>query len=166
MIIISPVLLNLIKKIIMNKIAFLFAGLLLLAAMPEITNAQAISSMNEISFSTFIPCANDGLGEAAVGTLVMHNLIVTDKRGITKKTHSQPAGGSLVGLVTGTVYHPTGVTQSVTNLNSAYTDTYINRYHMVGEGGIQYFVRVTYHLTVNANGEIVVLLDKVNTTCK
>lgn len=149
----------------MKKIAFLFAGLLLLAAMPEVTNAQAVSTMDEVSFTTYIPCANDGAGEVAVGTLVMHNLFVYNKDGSLKKSHFQPAGGELVGQVTGIVYHPTGVTQSIGVEDPAYAQTYINRYHMVG-GGINYFVKVTYHYTINANGELTAVVDKSETICK
>lgn len=150
----------------MKKILVLFAALMLIAFMPEVSHAQATSEMNDLGWSTYIPCANDGMGEWAVGTLRLHTVIVFNKDSTIKKIHDQPAGGELVGLETGTVYQPTGVTQRIWNDNSAVNYTYVNVYHMVGQRGIQYRVKVLYHYTINANGELTAEIDKSESVCK
>jgi hypothetical protein len=131
-------------------------------------NAQSTSFKEEVSWMAFVPCANDGMGEWVTGTVVLHTVVHSNKRGMVTKVHTQPQVTNLVGAVTGMVYKGNGVTQTMYDSNlgdNAFTQTYINRYHIVGQG-IQYHVKVTEHLTINANGELTVQVDNISTECK
>jgi hypothetical protein len=46
------------------------------------------------------------------------------------------------------------------------TDTFTSMFNLVSQGGTGNFVlRETFHVTVNAGGEVTVLFDKVSTAC-
>ena len=81
--------------------------------------------------------------------------------------HFQPQG------VTGTsssgiTYHATGLTRetTVTVPSGGFTDTFVNRFHIVGTGGgPTYYVKETAHITVSATGEIRVDIDNFSEEC-
>ena len=141
---------------------FMFSGLI------NQSNAQSVSSTEEIPFFVLVPCANGGAGELVGGTIILHTVIHTDKDGNVTKTHFQPQTSSLVGLTTGMAYKATGVTQFMfdSNLdNGATTFTFINRFHIVGKG-VQFYAKDTFHTTVNANGETTTTVDNFSVECK
>ena len=81
--------------------------------------------------------------------------------------HFQPQG------VTGTsssgvTYHATGLTRetTVTVPSGGFTDTFVNRFHIVGTGGAPtFYVKETLHLTVSATGEITASVDNFSEEC-
>lgn len=81
--------------------------------------------------------------------------------------HFQPQG------VTGTsssgvTYHATGLTRetTVTVPSGGLTDTFVNRFHIVGTGGAPtYYVKETVHLTVSPTGEITASVDNFSEEC-
>jgi len=81
--------------------------------------------------------------------------------------HFQPQG------VTGTsssgvTYHATGLTREtiVTVPSGGLTDTFVNRFHIVGTGGAPtFYVKETLHLTVSATGEITASVDNFSEEC-
>jgi hypothetical protein len=81
--------------------------------------------------------------------------------------HFQPQG------VTGTsssgvAYHGTGLTRETTVLvpSGGLTDTFINRFHIVGTTGAPtYYVKETVHLTVSPTGEILASVDNASEEC-
>ena len=81
--------------------------------------------------------------------------------------HFQPQG------VTGTsssgvVYHATGLTRETTVQvpSGGLTDTFINRFHIVGTGGAPtFYVKDTVHLTVSPTGEIRASVDNASEEC-
>jgi len=91
-------------------------------------NAQTVSTKEvDIPWSVFIPCSGE-FGELAVGTLNLHTINHFNKDGVLTKWHAQPQGGELIGLETGTVFHPSGVTQAMSKAyseNGAMVYTYI-----------------------------------------
>lgn len=121
-------------------------------------NAQS-TSVKEIDtpLAVFIPCA----GELAVGIITLHVVLTYNKKGNLIKEHFQPMGGELVGEITGTVYHPTGVTQT----KGFEPYSYINLFHMVGPG-IQFFVRQVFHYVILPDGDVKVVVDKYEVICK
>jgi hypothetical protein len=130
-------------------------------------NAQTISTkyVSNIPRIVVIPC----VPERALGTFTMHTVIHFNKDGFVTKRHSQPMGGVLIGQVTGTVYRATGVAQTIVqdiNSNGAWTTTYLNIYHIVGQGGIQLRVHVLRHETINANGEVTAEIDNTTSVCE
>jgi hypothetical protein len=81
--------------------------------------------------------------------------------------HFQPQG------VTGTsssgvTYHATGLTREtiVTVPSGGLTDTFVNRFHIVGTGGAPtFYVKETLHLTVSATGQITASFDNFSEEC-
>jgi hypothetical protein len=129
--------------------------------------AQATTTIQkDISFSdTF-----DNCGETI--TLSGHLIgIFTEQAlpggGFLVTFHFQPQG------VTGTsssgvVYHGTGLTRETTVQvpSGGLTDTFINRFHIVGTGGaLTYYVKETLHLTVSPTGQILVSFDNFSEEC-
>lgn len=145
----------------MKTIKLLTLGLLFCALIvPNVSNSQTVSSSEEIEFSVWIPCAGEE-GEMAIGTITLHHLLGKNF------WQANPQGGELIGQVTGTVYHPTGLTRQ-TNIildeDGCLVYTYVNVYHMVG-GGIQFMVKEVGHARL-IEGEIVSEVDQFETWCK
>lgn len=153
----------------MKKFMFVFSLLLVFSIVAvNQADAQSVSSKAEMAWGVDVPCANDGAGEWVSGTLVLHTVIHSNKRGIVTKVHYQPQSSSLTGQITGMVFKANGVTQTMySNLlgGGAYTYTFINRYHIVGNG-IQFYVKQTVHYTVNANGILTADVDNFSVECK
>ncbi|MCO6488346.1 MAG: hypothetical protein J5I98_08015 [Phaeodactylibacter sp.] len=81
--------------------------------------------------------------------------------------HFQPQGGSMYGETAGTRFRATGLTAfHWDNPNGAYTETVVNRYHFVGQGGIQFRIFGTAPFTVNANGEVTADFENLVDECK
>ena len=120
----------------------------------------------------FIPCANGGAGENVELTGTFHILIHTtvNANNFTTKYHFQPQGISGIGQTTGIKYQGSGVTQEEIKgslKNGKFIDTYINNFHVVGQGsGNNYLVHTNTHITVNANGETTASVDNLMSDCK
>jgi hypothetical protein len=153
----------------MKTLKFLAILGILLGFTTGAVNAQTESTkIVDMTWSVFIPCSGE-FGELAVGTLNLHSTLHFNKDGVLTKSHNQPQGGELIGEITGTVFNPTGVTQSMMDVfteNGATTYTYINNFHMVGTGGVQLRIKVRYHVTINANGDVTAEVDNSSTVCK
>jgi hypothetical protein len=147
------------KKLVL--LVCLAAGLLLPAA-----TAQAATTTEKIPFeSTFDAC-----GETITlsGTLIA---ILTDQPlpggGFLVTFHFQPQG--LTGTSSsGVVYHATGLTRDTTVQvpSGGFTDTFINRFHIVATaGGPTFYVKETVHVTVSPTGEIRAAVDFASEQC-
>ena len=120
-------------------------------------NAQTQSNNIPFSVLMWIPCANDGAGELVEGEFEVHVAWHYDKDGNLLRFNANPQCGTAIGLTTGTAFRVVGTTQGLTDINpttGAFTDTYVNRFRVVGQGGINFIVKQTTHLTINANDEI------------
>ncbi|MFZ5431174.1 MAG: hypothetical protein ACOZDD_13140 [Bacteroidota bacterium] len=145
----------------MKMIKILMVGLILCALLaPLESNAQATSTMEEVAWSAYIPCANDGYGEVAYGTLKLH--VVIGKNLV----QFQAAGGELIGEITGDVYRPTGKTSYVQTSfeNGTPVYTFVNIYHMVGPG-VQYMVKEVFHY-IFKDGMWQLIVENSEVTCK
>jgi hypothetical protein len=81
--------------------------------------------------------------------------------------HVQPAGVSGTGQTTGDRYRGTGVTQQQFNTVGASTQTLLNNFRIIGEGPRNnLLVHHTFHVTVNANGEVTATVDNFNLECQ
>lgn len=131
-------------------------------------SAQSVSSRDMVqSISNFIPCANGGAGEMVSGDLLTHAIIHTNKDGIVTKMQFHPQGGVLIGQTTGTRFQANGLTNFIMdNPAGTFTDTFVNRYHLVGMGGVQFKVFETIHVTVNANGDVTADVNNFTFECK
>jgi hypothetical protein len=81
--------------------------------------------------------------------------------------HFQPQGVSGTSS-SGATYHATGLTRGTTVLvpSGGLSDTFINRFHIVGTGGAPtYYVRETVHLTMTPSGEITASVSNFSLEC-
>ena len=117
----------------------------------------------------FVDCANGGAGELVLldGDLHVLTHITANKNGFHIKSHFQPQGISGTGQTTGDKYQATGVTQDQFNLGPGETYTAINNFRSIGQGpGTNFLVHSTFHYTINANGELTVVVDNFRAECK
>jgi hypothetical protein len=81
--------------------------------------------------------------------------------------HFQPQGVSGTNS-SGIPYHATGLTRETTVFvpSGGFTDTYINRFHIVGtRGAPTYYVKETAHITVTPSGDVTVSFDNFSLEC-
>ncbi len=117
--------------------------------------AQSVQLDLQQNICEFVECANDGAGENVKGDIGVHGVLHFNADGEITKAHFNPQGGSMYGEISGTRFQATGVTtESIPGSNGAQTGTFVNRFHFVSQGGIQFIVYCTGHFTVNANGEV------------
>jgi hypothetical protein len=131
------------------------------------TNDQELTDL-----FVFIPCANGGAGEDVHLTGYLHIVtsLTINGNNVRGKVHYQPQGIKGVGDVTGDKYNATGVTQDEFKgslVNGQYEETSVNNFRIIGQGnGNNYLVHEVFHVTVNANGVVRVLFDKLRVDCK
>ena len=77
------------------------AGILctLVVIQPQSASAQTISTLNDVTFAVFVPCADDGAGEVVVVSSTLH-LVVKD--GVV--VHGNQTNAKGMGLTTGHTY--------------------------------------------------------------
>jgi hypothetical protein len=159
---------------------YLFALLVALPVLwsPTPASAQAITNTTNLSVPinilVFVPCANGGTGEFVQLSGDLHILFHTtigDSGHVEIKAHFQPQGVSGVGLTTGDKYQATGVTQQTTTFDSVdgfpFETTFVNNFRIIGQGlGNNFLVHQTFHVTVNANGEVTAFVTNTSVECK
>ena len=87
--------------------------------------------------------------------------------GLLVTFHFQPQGVAGVSS-SGVAYHATGLTRETLVIvpSGGLTDTFVNRFHIVGTGGAPtFYVKETLHLTVSATGEITASVDNFSEEC-
>jgi hypothetical protein len=135
----------------------------------SLVTAQTVKVPISQDISEWVQCANDGLSETVSGTIDVDLLFHYDKDGNQTKLIAHPHAGILIGQTTGTIFRATGVTLFLVDNNpdkGAFTDTFINRYHFVGQGGIRFWVFDTIHTTTNANGIPTATVEFIDASCK
>jgi hypothetical protein len=165
------------RKEIDRLTILLFATLAigLLTAAPVRAQAQTFTDnvKEPIALAVFVECANGGAGELVelTGTLhVLFHVTVDAQGGVHVKSHFQPQGIRGVGSTTGDKYQATGVTQDHFNAGSdglPVTFTFINNFRIIGKGpGNNFLVHETFHVTINANGQVTAEVDNFRAECK
>ena len=125
-----------------------------------------------VNILVFIPCADGGAGEFEELTGNLHVLFHTTINGnrFNVKSHFQPQGISGIGQSTGDKYQGTGVTQERFGgsfVNGQFSATFINNFRIIGQGpGNNFLIHETFHITVNANGEVTAFVDNFRVDCK
>ena len=157
----------------MKKLLLLLAA----GAVSCIVAAPVGSGADGFTFSTSfpidtvvnVPCANGGAGEDVHITGTIHDLFhitVDAAGGLHVKTHDNPQDVTGVGLTTGASYQGTGVTQQEFDVTAGEQDTFVDNFRIVGQGpGNNFLVHETFHLTVNANGDVTVVFDNLSVDC-
>ena len=85
------------------------------------------------------------------------------------KSHFQPQGVKGTGLLTGTKYEATGVTQDEFNYNGPlpYTESFINNFRLIGRGpDNNLLIHENFHITINANGDVTAIHDNFSVECR
>jgi hypothetical protein len=157
------------KKISCLIILVMLPLLIVLAGAVSITNNYEIP----YSRSVWIPCALDGSGEwiYLTGRLhILEHITMDNNGGYHGIIHFQPKDFKGTGLTSGDKYQGTGVTQDFMNIAGntlPYVYTYVNNFKMIGQGrGNNYLVHETWHITINANGELTAYVDNFSVECK
>jgi hypothetical protein len=165
----------------MRKAALcLFALLVTLPILrpPAPVSAQAVTETTSLSIPldqvAFVPCANGGAGEFVQlsGELhVLFHVSISDSGQLTIKEHFQPQGATGVGLTTGDTYQATGVTQGITTVDTVdgfpFETTFVNNFRIIGHGlDNNLLVHTTFHVTVNANGEVTAEVVNTSVECR
>jgi hypothetical protein len=130
-------------------------------------SAQAATTIEKrIPFEATI----DGCGETITlsGTLIG---IFTEQPlgngGFLLTFHFQPQGVAGTSS-SGIPYHATGLTRETTVVvpSGGFTDTYINRFHIVGtQGAPTYYVKETFHITITPDGQVSAFVDNFSIQC-
>lgn len=124
----------------------------------------------DLNMLVFVPCAAAGAGEYVQLSGSIHILFVTtidSKGGFHSTYHFQPQGVSGTGLTTGAKYQATGVTQGTFNGKVGVSESFVNNFRIIGQGGAgKFLVHENIHVTVNANGEVTAFVDNFKVTCK
>jgi hypothetical protein len=143
-----------------------------LTALPAAAQAITFRDNVRVPFETivFVPCAAGGAGEEVFLSGSIHLLFVTTidaGGGFHSKFHFQPQGVSGFGLITGDKYQGTGVTQGHFNGKVGVQDTFVNNFRIIGQGpGNNFMIHETFHVTINANGEVTAFVDNFRVTCR
>jgi len=138
------------------------------AARAEVTTNTQVP----IVFSVLIPCANGGAGEIVDFSGNLHAIVSFTINGnnVSGKTQFQPQGLKGIGQITGDQYNAVGVTQDTFKgsiQNGQYTETYVNNFRLIGPGpGNNIQIHENAHVTINANGDVSVLIDNFGAVCK
>jgi len=164
------------RKTIISSSSLIAMAMALGLAAPMRVQAQATPStdvfrLDLTGFVVFDPCANGGVGEDVMffGELLVVVHTTTTPRG-QSVVHSTSAAPHLigVGLDTGALYLPVGVTESTEVLTNGATQfTFIDRSLLIGVGQTEDVIfESTIHFTVNANGELTAEVEDVEVICR
>lgn len=123
-----------------------------------------------IDIIEFVQCAEEGVGEEVRLYGKIHELfhITSDNAGgVHVKIHSNFQGVSGIGLTSGDKYHGTGVTQEGFNIKSGSEFTFVETFHIIGQGaGNNLVIHDKTHFTVNSDGEVTTFHDNFTFECK
>ena len=173
-------------KSVMKKLALILVASLLLAQLLVALPSQAATPFRSplvpafsymvnlkmpLDMTFFVPCALGGQGEDVHLSGDLHTVIhVTRDAHDTYhiEQHYQPQGISGVGMTSGAQYQATGITRSSENVvGMPYNYTLVNNFRIIGQGaGNNFLLHETFHITVNANGELTAVADNYSVDCK
>lgn len=135
--------------------------------------AETITSSTNvpIDLAVFVPCAAGGAGEYVYlsGSLhILSHVTLDPTGGYHFESHFSPQGVSGYGETSGDKYQATGVTRDGGSfMGFPYEYTYVNNFRIIGQGaGNNYLVHETFHITLNANGELTAEVDNFRVECK
>jgi hypothetical protein len=145
---------------------------LAVGAVGPVAAAVTTNTIVPISYTSFVPCANEGAGEyvALAGNLHVKISTTVDGSGGLHLTESyNPQGVTGTGVTTGAKYQASGDTHPVSNLDAdgGYGNKFEDIFRIVGPGpGNNLFVHENFHLKVDADGNVTLFKDTFSVTCK
>ena len=130
--------------------------------------AQAGTTVERQTFDETFPLCNGDPIHLSGPLLAVMSETATPSGGEVLAFHFQPQGVTGVDLVTGTVFHATGLTRDliVNSPSGGSTETFVNRFHIQATGGAQsYIITELFHVTVTPAGTVTVFFDNFASTC-
>lgn len=134
-------------------------------------SAQTVSIVIPLTFSQFIPCANQGNGETVDFSGSLHAVISSTVNGNNVHVNQlfNPQGAKGIGETTGDVWEATGdtrqdMTASVTSF--PFETTFVNNFRLINGSAGSFIAHETFHVTVNADGTTTAFHDSLSMTCK
>jgi hypothetical protein len=131
-------------------------------------SAQAATTVQKITFDTTFPLCNGDLIHVTGPLLAVMTETATPSGGELISFQFNPQGVTGVDLVTGTVFHATGLTRDlvVNSPRGGSTETFVNQFHIQSTGGAQsYIITELFHVTVTPDGTTTVFFDNFASTC-
>jgi hypothetical protein len=140
-------------------------GLVVGLALPVAT-AQATTTVEKFPFNvTLTECGETiTLSGTLLGVVTVQDL---GDDGLLLTFHAQPQGVSGTSS-SGVPYHATGLTRATTVFvpSGGLTETFVNRFHIVGTmGAPTFYVKTTFHITVTPSGDVAVEFEKFSEEC-
>ena len=135
------------------------------------SNSFSSSVVIPINLGVFVPCAVGGAGEVVLLSGNLHSLYhFTDDGagGFHVMSENNPQGVSGTGTISGDKYQATGVTLQHFNTSGLpFNQTYVNNFRIIGEGpDNNYLVHQTFHVTVNAKGQLTASVNNFSIECR
>jgi hypothetical protein len=140
---------------------------------PSFAKAEATTSSMVVPLDqlAFVPCAADGAGELVMLSGSLHVLSHVTENGnrFRAVSHFNPQKVTGTGMTTGTVYQGTGVSRETFSgsfTNGQYTETFIDNFRLIAKAGAESLkIHETFHVTVNANGEVTAVVEQYSADC-
>ena len=131
-------------------------------------NTFTTNFRTELSMTRFVPCAAKGAGEDVQFSGPLNIVFVTtldNKGGFSTKYELEPKAVRGTGLSTGTKYHGIGVSHGDSHGTIGVTSSFEDSFKVSGQGG-SFLVRVDARFNVTPTGEVILVLNDFNITCK
>jgi hypothetical protein len=152
--------------------AVLLVTLLVAVGLPAAASAEATTTTTSFTrpFTRLLtyPCLAEPVLLEGTLHVVLHTTVDANGEVLTTR-HFQPMGITGVGQVTGTIYHATGVTETI-RVGSGPPPTqftFVNNFRIVGEAdGPNYLVHEVVHFTIDANGELRADFEQGSIECR
>jgi hypothetical protein len=140
-------------------------GLVVGLALPVAT-AQATTTVERVPFeATLTECGETiTLSGTLLGVFTVQDL---GDDGLLLTFHFQPQGVSGTSS-SGVPFHATGLTRDTIVFvpSGGLTETFVNRFHIVGTmGAPTFYVKTTFHITVTPSGDVAVELESFSEEC-
>jgi len=151
-----------------SSVKRLLVLLVLVGALAAVTGALAGTTRFSFTFDETFPLCNGDPIHVNGTVLGIISETQTPSGGEIAAFHFQPQGVTGVDLVTGTVFHATGLTRDITVSfpPGGGTETFINKFHIQATAGAQsYLVTEVFHTTMTPDGTVTVFFDKASSTC-
>jgi hypothetical protein len=127
------------------------------------------NQMVPTQFAGLIPCGNGGAGESMTLTgelhLISHSAIDA-AGGVHLQIHTQLKNIEGWGNTSGTYYRAMGSQKLTSNAKAGSSFSFISSFRLIGRAQApDYHVRENTHVTVNANGDVVVDRSETSIDC-
>jgi len=141
-------------------------GVLVALAVP--VGAQAATTVQTMTFDTTFALCNGDMIHLNGPLLAVMTETTTPSGGEVSSFQFNPQGVTGIDLVTGTVFHATGLTRDlvVNSPPGGSTETFVNQFRIQATRGAQsYLVTELFHVTVTPNGTVGAFFDNFASTC-